>query len=238
MITLKKSTYGGFDWHDSTTTTAFILTEDGSYDHLSEDGARKAMINDIVAKYPEEAEKILKAFETNKSITFPIKTGHYDTNGEYIEDSYGEVIVEDGKTYYEDSVTVSPEELEVSTEYCFGQVEYWTYYYIKEIENPVYAVIENFLAVTKGVSSIERMYHRPFSTLKEAESYKAQLKLHNKWDTEVYIAVFDLDKINQDWYKNQLKVIEVLEKQPELLYADSFSPWAETHYENIKEEIA
>ena len=236
MITLKRSTYGGIDWHDSKTTIAFVLAEDGGYDHLSEDNARIAMRNNIISQFPEEAEKILKAFETNKPVEFPIKAGHYDANGEYIEDSYGEVIVENGKTYYEASVKVNPEKLKVSTEYYFGQINFCTYYYIEEVKNPVYAVIENFLAVTKGVPSIERMYHKPFNTLEEAEAYKEQLKPHENYNTEVYIAVFDLDNINQDWYNNQIKVIEILEQKPELLYADSFNPYVKAHYENVKEE--
>ena len=107
MITLKKCTYGGIDWHDSKTMIAFILTEDGSYDHLSEDNARMVMRDNIISQFPDEAEKIIKAFETNEPVEFPIKVGHYDANGEYIEDSYGEVIVEGSKTYYEDSVTVT-----------------------------------------------------------------------------------------------------------------------------------
>jgi hypothetical protein len=237
MITLKKNTYGGIDWHDSKTTVTFILTENGSYDHLSEDNAKKAMMNHIISQFPEETEKIIKAFEINEPVEFPIKIGHYDANGEYIEDSYGEVITENDKVYYEDVVTIYPKELKVYTEYMFGQVSYSTYYYIEEVESPVYAVIENFLAVTKGVSSIERIYCEPFKTLEEADAYKTQFKRHDNFTTEVYIAVFDLDKINQKWYKNQLKVIEILKKQPGLLYDNTFSPWAETHYENLIKKL-
>ena len=238
MITLHKATYGGIDWHDSNTRIKFLCSEPNNYDFGTLDNAKQAMIEDIVSQYPYEEERIRKAFETNEEIEFPAKVNIYDKTGNKIGFDYGEIYNYNGKIHYESTVIINPSKLEFCQDFGFGQVDYIITYYIEEVKNPVYAVIENFLAVTKGVPTVERIYHKPFASYEEAKEYMSSLKAHTDYDTEIYIACFDADAVNKEWYEYQLKVIKLLEDNKELsLYDDTFSPFVKVHYEKLAEVL-
>lgn len=232
MITIKKNTYGGFDWHDACTRTEFLMNGK-SFDFSSKENAQKAVIENIISEYPYAEQDIRKAFETGEELEFPAKVPVYDDNNAITgyEDCATDIF--DGKVYHELHVYINPKELSFTSDYLYGQVSYNTHYYIEEVQNPSYMVIENFLAVTKGVPSVERTYHEPFKELSEAKAYKESLKPHDKYSSEVYIACVDIDKINEVWLDNQRKAFNFFKERPEYLYDETFSPWAEHHYENI-----
>lgn len=233
MIVIKKDRYGGIDWHDSHSTFEYIKPSENNFGYASIEDAKKAIIEDIVKEFPDEEEKIREAFVSGKDVTFPIKINKYDEKGNIIGFDYGDTDVYEGQTYYEASVTIIPSKWECIEEYMFGQIDYHIYYTIQELENPTYAVIENFLAITKGVPNVERIYHRPFESYAEAKAYLDSFKPHEEWNVQMYIACWDINKINKEWYDLQLKVIDILDTNPELLYDNSFSPYVKQHYENL-----
>lgn len=239
MIVVEKMIYGGIDWHDSSTKKNFLYSKPSNFSFSSKEVAKQAIIEDMVSEFPYIEKEIRNAFETGERIEIPTKVNIYDNDGNKIGFDYGETIDDNGgKTYYESSIVLEPEKLEYCHYYSFGQLEYIISYFITEIEKPIYVVIENFLAVAKGVPSTDRIYTKPFSNYTEAEAYMSNFKAHEGYRTQVYIACFDLDNINQDWYKDQLDVIELLESNKELsLYDDTFSPYAEEHYENLMKKI-
>lgn len=237
MITLHKSTYGGMDWHDSKMTIDYIKPSDEEYGYETTDDVYKALINDIVKEHPYAEDMIRNAFATNKPVTFPTKCPKYNEAGDIIDYELFGKVTHDGKhTYYESSVKINPEQLTCYMELLYGQFTYSTTYYITELKTPVYAVIENFLSVTKGVPSIERMYHRPFDSYAEAKAYMDKFIPHENYSTQVYIACFDVDTVKKEWYDLQIKIIEILEnsENSNLLYdSDTFSPYAKYHYDNL-----
>lgn len=147
-----------------------------------------------------------------------------------------EFIDNNGKVTHENEVTLSINEkgeLIIVNDYMWGQVSYKSTYVINEVKNPVYAVIENFLSPSKYYDCIERLWHEPFATYKEAITYKASFVPHEDWDTDVYIACLDLDEINKDWYNAQLNIITLLEQNCLDIYDSTFSPWTTEHEKRI-----
>ena len=233
MFIIRKETYGGIDWHDSCTTVDYIKPNDNEYGYDSTKSANKAIINDLVAKYPYAEQEIRNAFATSKYTEFPAKVNQYDNNGNIIGMDYGTPETYDGQTINESTVRIWPKELKYNQDYVYGQVDYHTYYTIVEIKQPIYAVIENFLAIRKGIDSIERMYHKPFESYQDALQYMNNFKPHSDYRVQIYIACFDMNSVKQEWFDSQMQIIEKLEKNPDLLYDKSFSPFTLKHYENI-----
>lgn len=243
MFVVIDNTYGGIDWHDSCTRTNYIKPSEDKFGFDTYEDAHRALIESIVQIYPEHESKIRSAFATGQEISFPIPVEECCQEPPYdvISKRDPEVITDnDGKTYYENEVCIIPSELKICTDYMFGQVSYVAYYKIKELKNPVYAVIENFLAPTKGVDSVERMYHKPFATVKEANDYiKSAIFHENTHRVQIYIAVFDTDTVNKKWLDLQYQIIELMDKfDDDMIHDDSFCLYSKTHLENLKHKTA
>lgn len=215
MRTISYSEYGGMDWHDCCETTDF-LEENGSFSIVNPDT--------VIAKH------LYRLMTEIQSDTFEKDVLTKSVRLQNIP-SYDEVYkaVRDGKEIY----LTSPEETDqygtaceldfryknkkVTYCYGFGQVNY-SGEYITEIipdDKVQYLVVENFLAPTKGVPSVQRFYHKPYETEAEAKKAKESFVLHESHGSRVEILVSDKDKdAEKEWYKKNLQAIELAEKYP------------------------
>lgn len=237
MFTCKVDTYGGMDWHDSCTRTEYIKSSENEFGFDSYKEAKEALINDIIKTFPKHEDLIRKSFDKEECITFPVQIEKEDPlTHKVIKKDPEKIIDENGIVYYENEVTLDPSQMKLKMEYMFGQVNYSSYYKINEVKHPVYAVIENFLAPFKGIPSVERMYHKPFDSVKEASDYIKHTKFHTKThNVQVYIAVFDLNKVNTEWYENQLQVIDLMGQfKKDMILDNSFRIYPESHIEALK----
>lgn len=233
MYIVRRENYGGIDWHDSCTTVDYVKPNNDTFGYDDYDTAKAAIINHMISIFPYEEQTIRNAFATGENTEFPAKVNHYDNKGNIIDFDYGETETYDGIEYHESTVKINPEKLNYTQDFLYGQVDYHIYYTITEIQNPVYAVIENFLAIRKGIDSIERMYHRPFDSYQNALQYMNNFKPHSGYRVQMYIACFDMNNVKHEWFNLQMQIIDILEKNPDLLYDDTFSPFSQKHLENI-----
>lgn len=232
MYTVMLMRYGGIDWHDADTAIEYVRPDDNCFGFNDKASAESALIDHIVSIFPYEEEKIRNAFATGSSCKFPAKENIYDKNGECIGNDYEKTIY-NNEVIYSSTVLLDPNTHSLIQDFCFGQIDYSTTFYITEITNPVYFVIENFLAPFKGHPSIERTYHHYFTNLDDAKKYLSELKPHDKYNTQIYIACEDENGFNKKWYEMQCAVIDKVNNDPELLYAESFHPMTDIHLKHL-----
>ena len=233
------STYGGIDYHDSRTIYE-QLNSNGSY-NIGEEMVPKVIADDIAKDFPyveNIREKILQALSEESCFRFIIKSEEKDGDGNTIYKDCG-IYEADGKTYYENEAAFDGEKRSLTRDYAFGQVSYTTSYYAEDIPDSQlgYIVTEDFLAPTKGVDLVERLYHDIFDELEAAQNYADNLKLHEfKYPTSI-VTFLVCNKglvIQTEWYKQQKEAMRLMEEKGQTYLDDSFQIFAERHIDNLK----
>lgn len=96
---------------------------------------------------------------------------------------------------------------------------------------------EDFLAPTKGVPLVQRLYHDIFDDQDAAQSYAENLKLHDfKYSTSI-VAFLVCNKGNvprQEWYQQQKEAMQLMEEKGQTYLDDSFQIFAKCHIEKLK----
>lgn len=233
------STYGGIDWHDSRTIYE-QLKSGGSY-NIREEMVPEAIADDIAKDFPyveDIREKILQALSEKSCFRFAIKEEETDSEGNvtYKDCETSEF---DGQTYLEREAVFDGSKRTFRRDYAFGQVSYITSYYVEDIPDDQlgYIVTEDFLAPTKGVPLVQRLYHDIFDDQDAAQSYAENLKLHDfKYSTSI-VAFLVCNKGNvtrQEWYQQQKEAMQLMEEKGQTYLDDSFQIFAKCHIENLK----
>ena len=236
---ITSSTYGGIDWHDSRTIYE-QLKSGGSYD-IREEMVPEAIADDIAKDFPyveDIREKILQALSEKSCFRFAIKEEETDSEGNvtYKDCETSEF---DGQTYLEREAVFDGSKRTLRRDYAFGQVSYITTYHIEDIPDDQlgYIVTEDFLAPTKGVPLVQRLYHDIFDDQDAAQSYAENLKLHDfKYSTSI-VAFLVCNKGNvtrQEWYQQQKEAMQLMEEKGQTYLDDSFQIFAKCHIENLK----
>lgn len=228
------STYGGIDWHDSIETLTY-LKEDDTYIIRN---PWKVIAKDI-------HDKLNKMFTktTNENETSEIRLKNIPSFEEIlynIQNKRDFTVNSDDDELSEMSATWLADSNELVEDYMFGQMSYTHTYETKKIEpaNTRYLAVENFLAYSKGVPSIERIYQKPFTDIAEAETALAALTLHTDLcDSIKELVIVDITRVNQEWYQPILEIIEILETHPELNTEENFRIPIPEHLELLRNAI-
>lgn len=235
---ISKSTYGGIDWHDSSTTYE-QLKINGSY-KIGKDKALEAVADDIAKSFPyveNMREKVLGALSEKSCFRFMIKTEEKDNNGSTVYRECEICETDEGK-YYENEAVFDGEKMKLTQDFAYGQVFYITTYQVEDIPDDQvgYIVTEDFLAPTKGVDLVERLYHDIFDELNAAQNYANKLKPH-KFEYSKSIITFlvcDKDKVVQtEWYQLQKEIMDLMKVKGQTYLDDSFSIFPSKHKENL-----
>lgn len=146
---------------------------------------------------------------------------------------------DDGGACYESEAAFDGEKLTLTQEYAFGQVSYTTAYYIEDIPDSQlgYIVTEDFLAPSKGVPVVQKMYHDIFDGQDAAQGYAESLRLHEfQYPTSIVtLLICNREKISQDeWYLQQKEAMRLMEEKGQTYLDDSFHIFARRHIENLK----
>ena len=233
------STYGGIDWHDSRTVHE-QLKSNGSF-NIREDKVPETIADDIASDFPyveNIREKILQALAEKSCFRFAIKEEERDSEGNvtYKDCETSEF---DGQTYLEREAVFDGSKRTFRRDYAFGQVSYITTYHVEDIPDDQlgYIVTEDFLAPTKGVPLVQRLYHDIFDDQDAAQSYAENLKLH-EFQYPTSIATFLVcnkgNVAQQKWYQQQKEAMQLMEEKGQTYLDESFCIFAKTHIENLK----
>ena len=233
------STYGGIDWHDSRTIHE-QLKSNGSY-NIEKDKIPEAIAEDIAKNFPyveDIREKVLQALSEKTCFCFMVKSEE--------KDSMGNVSYQDcasykagGQIYYESAATFDGGKQTLTQEYSFGQVSYTTAYLAEDIPDSQlgYIVTEDFLAPSKGVPVVQRMYHDIFDGQDAAQGYAESLRLH-EFQYPASIAAFlvcNKEKVTHgEWYRLQREAMELMEEKGQTPLDSSFHIFVKAHIENLK----
>ncbi len=221
------SSYGGFDWHDACSHTDFLKEKHGNpYNITNPIRTIAERVYDMFAQFVEtclgnntssdykitfemSVEDIVEKMEKREKISI------YDCipNPEYEDD-------------YENWMIFDSDKLSMETYYCGGQVSYDGYFTIADIpdEKVRYIVCENFLAPNKGVPSVQRFYHEPFTDYYEMLSYYCNMPMHGKEDNYCgihsksvkEIIIINVDStIDDDWFNSNMQAIELSKDHPD-----------------------
>lgn len=212
MHTLLYTEYGGMDWHDSCTVNEHLL-QDGSYD-IKDPGMAKAkfIYKDLTEMAAQEKspdgtlvsevtlvdipgfDEIYEAVKNGEDIRAASKTEHREFEGKKYDINELE--------YFYEGVTG-----DVTKSYCHGQITYHGHFIEQDIplENVRYIAAENFLAPTKGVSSVQRFYHEPYTYLGEAKKALEDMQLHEGYSSVKELYIIDIEKEKEtEWYKDNV----------------------------------
>lgn len=236
---ISTSTYGGIDWHDSHTVYE-QLKSNNSY-NIKEEMVPEAIADDIFKEFPyveNIREKVLQALSEKSCFRFIVKSGEKDSAGNMVYKDC-ETYEADGKIYYENEAAFDGEKKTLTLDYAFGQVSYTTTYYVKDIPDDQigYIVTEDFLAPSKGVPLVQRLYHDIFDDQEAAQSYAENLKLHEcRYSTSIVtLLVCNKESVTQnEWYQQQKEAIKLMEEKGQTYLDESFYIFAETHIKNLK----
>ena len=233
------STYGGIDWHDSRTIHE-QLKSNGSY-NIEKDKIPEAIAEDIAKNFPyveDIREKVLQALSEKTCFRFMVKSEEKDSMGNV---SYQDCVIyeDDGGACYESEAAFDGEKLTLTQEYAFGQVSYTTAYYIEDIPDSQlgYIVTEDFLAPSKGIPVVQRMYHDIFDGQDAAQGYAESLRLHEFQYPASIVAflVCNKEKVTHgEWYRLQREAMELMEEKGQTPLDDSFHIFVKGHIENLK----
>ena len=236
---ISTSTYGGIDWHDSHTIYE-QLKSNNSY-NIKEEMVPEAIADDIAKDFPYVENirgKILQALSEKICFRFMIKSEEKDSAGNtvYVD---CETYEADGKTCYIDTAIFDGEKMNLRQEYAYGQVSYTTTYHVEDIPEGQlgYIVTEDFLAPTKGVDLVERLYHDIFDELEAAQNYADNLKLHEfKYPTSIvtFLVCNKGSVLQTEWYKQQKEAMRLMEEKGQTYLDGSFHIFVKCHIENLK----
>lgn len=233
------STYGGIDWHDSLTINE-QLKSNGSY-NIRKEMVPEVIADDIAKDFPyveNIRENIMQALSQKTCFQFAIKAKETDSEGKttYKDCESCEM---NGQTYLEQEAVFDGNELTLSRDYAYGQVSYITSYYVEDIPDDQigYIVTEDFLAPTKGVPLVQRLYHDIFDDQDTAQNYAKTLKLHDLQYPKsiVTFLVCNRQKTSiQPWYQSEMEAIRLMRKTEQTYLDESFCIFTKTHIENLK----
>ena len=233
------STYGGIDWHDS--RTIYEQLKSGGSFNIGEEIVPEAIADDIAKDFPyveDIREEILQALSEKSFFRFAIKEEETDSDGNvtYKDCETSEF---DGQTYLEREAVFDGSKRTLRRDYAFGQVSYITTYHIEDIPDDQlgYIVTEDFLAPTKGVPLVQRLYHDIFDDQDAAQSYAENLKLHDfKYSTSIvtFLVCNKGNVTRQEWYQQQKEAMQLMEEKGQTYLDDSFQIFAKCHIENLK----
>ena len=236
---ISTSTYGGMDWHDSRTIHEQVKSN-GSY-NIREEMVPEAIADDIAKDFPyveNIRERVLQALSEKSSFRFVIKSEGKDNTGNTVYEDCG-TYEADGKTYYENEAAFDGGKLTLSQDFAYGQVSYTTTYYVEDIPDDQlgYIVTEDFLAPSKGVDLVERLYHDIFDELEAAQNYADNLKLHEfKYPTSIvtFLVCNKESVLQTEWYQQQKEAMQLMEEKGQTYLDDSFHIFVKCHIENLK----
>lgn len=233
------STYGGIDWHDS--RTIYEQLKSGGSFNIGEEMVPEAIADDIAKDFPyveDIREKILQALSEKSCFRFAIKEAETDSEGNvtYKDCETSEF---DGQTYLEREAVFDGSKRTLRRDYAFGQVSYIINYYVEDIPDDQlgYIVTEDFLAPTKGVPLVQRLYHDIFDDQDAAQSYAENLKLHDfKYSTSIvtFLVCNKGNVTRQEWYQQQKEAMQLMEEKGQTYLDNSFQIFAKCHIENLK----
>ncbi len=232
MKAVKYMEYGGVDWHDSREITD-QLEEDGTFSINNPEEVIAKHMYGLISGMCCETEKQGVVIRRTQLESYPSYEDVLEAvvNGKKIFLTSPEEIDQYGSAH-ELEFTYDPEKNSVYYYYGYGQVDYHGTYDVSDIpdDNVHYIVVENFLAPTKGVPTIQRMFHEPYSTESEARTAKDELKLHDNYDTRAEILVTDKESdIRNVWYDRNIRLVELMGKYPNV----PFSCFTEEHLNNF-----
>ena len=236
---ISTSTYGGMDWHDSRTIHEQVKSN-GSYD-IREEMVPEAIADDIAKDFPyveNIRERVLQALSEKSCFRFAIKFEGKDNTGNTVYEDCG-TYEADGKIYYENEAAFDGGKLTLRQDYAYGQVSYTTTYYVEDIPDDQlgYIVTEDFLAPTKGVDLVERLYHDIFDELEAAQNYADNLKLHEfKYPTSIvtFLVCNKESVLQTEWYQQQKEAMQLMEEKGQTYLDDSFHIFVKYHIESLK----
>lgn len=233
------STYGGIDWHDSHTIHE-QLGSGGSY-NIEEDLIPEAIADHIVRSFPyveNLREQVIQALSERSCFQFDIKDTETDSAGNvtYRDCAAYEA---DGRVYFEKEAVFDGCGQKLTWHYAFGQVSYTTSYYVVEIPDDQlgYIVTEDFLAPSKGIPVVQRLYHDIFDDQDAAKSYAENLKLHGftyPKSIATFLVCNKRDVIQEEWYRRQKEAMRLMEEKGQSYLDDSFHIFINCHIENLK----
>ncbi len=232
------STYGGIDWHDSHIIYE-QLSNNGSFS-IEAEQVPEAIADDIAKDFPyveNIREKILQALAQETRFRFAIKSEETDSDGN-ISYKDCESCEMNGQTYLEREAVFDGSELTLNRDYAFGQVSYITTYYVADIPDDQlgYIVTEDFLAPTKGVPLVQRLYHDIFDDQEAAQSYAKNFKRHDlKYPTSIVTLLVcnRQETVRQAWYQTEKEALRLMEEKGQTYLDDSFHIFAKYHIEHL-----
>ena len=233
------ATYGGIDWHDSRTINE-QLKRNGSY-NIDEALVPEAIADDIARDFPYVEgirEKVLQALSEKSCFQLMIKSEEKDNDGNVTYQEC-ETFEANGKIF-ENEAAFDGNAQALTRDYAFGQVSYITTYHTEDIpdEQLGYTVTEDFLAPSKGVPLVSRLYHDIFDELEAAQRYAENFRLHElKYPKSIVtLLVCNKEKTTQtDWYRQQKEAMRLMEEMGVTYLDESFSIFTQRHMENLKE---
>lgn len=237
---ISASTYGGMDWHDSCSRFEQIELKDGSYD-IPPEMVHTAIADDMEENFPyveNIKEKTIRALTEKSCFKFPVKTESQDEDGNTVYEDCA-TYDDNGETWYENEASFDGEKMELKLDYAFGQVSYTTRYHVTDIPSDQlgYVVTEDFLAPTKGVDTVQRLYHDIFDNVSEADEYAKNMKLHEFDQQPSLVCLLVCDKghiTGTEWYKKQKEAMLLMEEKGQTYLDESFSIFVDRHIENLK----
>lgn len=232
---IRRTVTGGLDWHDISSESEF-LKETGAFE-----------IKDVAKTIAKDVYEHLRTMristENPGSVTVLANIPSLEEITKNIRDKKEFTVASaDG---FELLACWKPENNALQQFFYAGQVTYDVEYGIREIEqkNVVYVAIENYLTPMKGIPSIERFYHGPFTDIDDAKrEFDRIQKYINARGTEGVrpeLLIIDKQKIRRtEWFRYNRQVIRLLEENPQLDTADNFRIQVQAHLETIKEKLA
>ena len=230
---LYRENISGVDWHDM----AMIEQPMCEMSDKNEKKVKEIIFNDIITHYPGIDENAVKAVLNGTMDNYcfieeqkdGVATGRFFT----LED------IQNSWEYWELSLreknnTSVFQEVRVSFLYQF---EYNVTYWVDEISNPKYFVIETLGAPYKGCMEVRKILAGPFDTREEANVVKEIVTPH-EYDGAQDVDVFaiDISKQNaQEWLKYANEIFELeqrfenIEERNKFFIADNKS-----HLNNLR----
>lgn len=180
----------------------------------------------------------MQALDQKTCFRFAIKAAETDSEGKttYKDCESCEM---NGQIYLEQEAVFDGSKLTLNRDYAFGQVSYITTYYVEDIpDNQLgYIVTEDFLAPTKGVPLVQRLYHDIFDNQDTAQNYAKNLKLHDLQYPKsiVTFLVCNRQEVSgHPWYQNETEAMRLMAEKGQAYLDDSFCIFTRSHIEKLK----
>lgn len=240
---IKAITYGGLDWHDSSTSVEQV-SYDGNFNIKQED-VKKAIAEHIIKCYPFLSKNMVRNC-VKRSTQFKVPCMQKETNakGKSVYKMPESTLFEcaNGKKMlcHESELSWSPRTKTLHYSTWWGQATFNTRYYVEDIplEDVCYVAQENFLAVGKGVDIVQRTYWEPFKTYEEAIMALETLPIRP--DTfpqyERVVSVERYSKfMNTKAAQNNMKANALMKEKEKTPYDEDFRIYVKDHIKHLME---